>query len=125
MPLASVSSTRAMSPLFRLTLSTPLVRLSTRRPLSTTRRLLNGNASAEAGSLPAQKPVGAFRGGLFGFLFGTAIAGASVYYYILDEYRVSNEMLTEDIYALQAATQRLNAYITDLESKMDQLQKRK
>ncbi|KAL2374183.1 hypothetical protein RJ035_007675 [Blastomyces gilchristii] len=101
MPLASVSSTRAMSPLFRLTLSTPLVRLSTRRALSTTRRLLNGNASAEAGSLPAQKPVGAFRGGLFGFLFGTAIAGASVYYYILDEYRVSNEMLTEDIYVRQ------------------------
>ncbi|KKZ64879.1 hypothetical protein EMCG_09256 [[Emmonsia] crescens] len=87
-----------MSPLFRRTLSAPPVRLSTRRPLSTTSRLLNSSASAEAAALPVQKPVGAFRGGLFGFLFGTAVAGASVYYYILDEYRVSNEMLTEDIY---------------------------
>jgi len=45
-----------------------------------------------------QKPVGAFRGGIFGFLFGSAAAGASVYYYVLEEYKMSNEMLTEDIY---------------------------
>lgn len=32
-----------------------------------------------------------------GFLAGSLTAGASVYYYILGEYRVSNEMLTEDI----------------------------
>lgn len=73
-------------------------------------------------ALPVQKPIGAFRGGwvwqfpvclppvsdrwlmarvacrLFGFLFGSVVAGASVYYYILKEYRMSNEMLTEDIY---------------------------
>lgn len=35
---------------------------------------------------------------LFGFLLGTTLAGASVYYYILEEYKVSNELLTEDIY---------------------------
>lgn len=35
---------------------------------------------------------------LFGFLSGAVFAGATVYYYILGEYRVSNEMLTEDIY---------------------------
>lgn len=29
---------------------------------------------------------------------GSTIAGAGVYYYILEEYRVSNELLTEDIY---------------------------
>ncbi|QSS61369.1 hypothetical protein I7I51_03542 [Histoplasma capsulatum] len=114
-----------MSPFFRRTLSSPLIRPSLRVPFSTTSRLLNSSTSAESGTLPVQKPVGAFRGGLFGFLFGTAVAGTSVYYYILDEYRVSNEMLTEDIYALQAATKRLNAYVTDLETKMDQLQKKK
>ena len=26
------------------------------------------------------------------------MAGAGMYYYVLDEYKVSNEMLTEDIY---------------------------
>lgn len=35
---------------------------------------------------------------LFGFLLGSVAAGASVYYYVLKEYRVSNELLTEDIY---------------------------
>ncbi|PGH06450.1 hypothetical protein AJ79_06540 [Helicocarpus griseus UAMH5409] len=120
-----MASTRAMmSPILRRSLFAPAsaTRQSMRRPLSTTSRLLN---SADATALPAQKPVGAFRGGLFGFLFGTAVAGASVYYYILEEYRVSNEMLTEDIYALQAATQRLNAYVTELEGKLDQVQKKK
>jgi hypothetical protein len=35
---------------------------------------------------------------LFGFLLGTAGTGAGMYYYVLDEYKVSNELLTEDIY---------------------------
>jgi len=78
----------------------------------------------EAAALPAKKPVGAFRGGyvlplllllapppgfytpstpflticrIFGFLTGAVVAGASVYYYILNDYRVSNEMLSDDI----------------------------
>jgi hypothetical protein len=39
---------------------------------------------------------------LFGFLLGSTLAGASVYYYILEEYKVSNELLTEDIYVRAA-----------------------
>lgn len=35
---------------------------------------------------------------LFGFLLGVTLAGASAYYYVIDEYRLSNDMLTEDIY---------------------------
>ena len=35
---------------------------------------------------------------IFGFLLGSTLSGAAVYYYILEEYRVSNELLTEDIY---------------------------
>ena len=37
-------------------------------------------------------------GRLFGFLLGSTLAGAGTYYYILEEYKVSNELLTEDIY---------------------------
>jgi len=79
---------------------------------------------APAVAVPVRKPVGAFRGGLFGFLLGSTLAGAAVYYYILEEYKVSNEMLTEDIYALQAATQRIHTYVSDLETKVDTLQKK-
>ncbi|GFF39538.1 hypothetical protein IFM61606_05641 [Aspergillus udagawae] len=85
---------------------------------STSRTLRNAGTA-----LPARKPVGAFRGGLFGFLAGTVVAGASVYYYILGEYRVANQMLNEDINALQAATIRLQTYVTELETKIDPLQK--
>jgi hypothetical protein len=35
---------------------------------------------------------------LFGFLLGSTLTGAGVYYYVLDEYKISNEVLTEDIY---------------------------
>ncbi|KAL8876348.1 MAG: hypothetical protein Q9198_005443 [Flavoplaca austrocitrina] len=75
--------------------------------------------------LPLRKPVGAFRGGLFGFLLGTTLAGAGTYYYILDEYRVSNELLTEDIYALQAAVHSVHNYVSSLEEKVDTMQKKK
>lgn len=35
---------------------------------------------------------------LFGFLFGSVLAGGAVYSYVLQEYKASNELLTEDIY---------------------------
>ncbi|KAL2044951.1 hypothetical protein N7G274_002726 [Stereocaulon virgatum] len=74
---------------------------------------------------PARKPVGAFRGGIFGFLLGSTLAGAGTYYYILEEYKVSNELLTEDIYALQAAVQKIHTYVTSLEEKVDAMEKKK
>lgn len=33
-----------------------------------------------------------------GFLLGAVSAGGALYYYVIDEYKVSNELLTEDIY---------------------------
>lgn len=35
---------------------------------------------------------------VFGFLLGSVTAGVAVWYYILKEYRVANEMLTDDIF---------------------------
>ncbi|PYH91976.1 hypothetical protein BO71DRAFT_331009 [Aspergillus ellipticus CBS 707.79] len=74
-------------------------------------------------TLPARKPVGAFRGGIFGFLTGSLVASAAVYVYVLGEYRIANESLNEDILALQSATQRLQTYIGELETKVDKLKK--
>ncbi|KAH8724654.1 hypothetical protein GQ44DRAFT_617960 [Phaeosphaeriaceae sp. PMI808] len=73
----------------------------------------------EAVIAPVRKPVGAFRGGLLGFLTGATGAGAGMYYYVIDEYRVSNQLLTEDIYALQSAVQRIEGYVRTLEEKVD------
>ncbi|KAJ5129653.1 uncharacterized protein N7515_005692 [Penicillium bovifimosum] len=74
-----------------------------------------------AAPLPSSKPVGAFRGGLFGFLAGSVAASSLVYFYILSEYRLANEMLSDDIAALQMATIKLQSYITELETKVDKL----
>jgi len=39
-----------------------------------------------------------FNNSILGFLLGSTVSGAGVYYYILEEYRVSNMLLNEDIY---------------------------
>jgi len=88
---------------------------------ATTRSFADGVVAVP---LPARKPVGAFRGGLFGFLLGSTVAGAGVYGYILQEYKASNDLLTEDIYALQNACQRLNNYVVNLEEKMDAVERK-
>ncbi|TVY18940.1 hypothetical protein LARI1_G002416 [Lachnellula arida] len=75
--------------------------------------------------LPARKPYGAFRSGLTGFALGSTLAGAGMYYYVLDEYKVSNELLTEDIYALQASVQRVHTYVQGLEEKLAELERKK
>ncbi|KAF2155374.1 hypothetical protein K461DRAFT_292241 [Myriangium duriaei CBS 260.36] len=68
-------------------------------------------------AVAVRKPVGAFRGGILGFLLGSTLAGASLYYYVIDEYKVSNQLLTEDIYAMQSAVQRIETYVKTLEER--------
>jgi len=45
-------------------------------------------------------------------------SGAGMYYYVLHEYRVSNELLTEDIFNMQASVQRIEAYVKVLEDQI-------
>ncbi|MCJ1326626.1 hypothetical protein MMC10_003291 [Thelotrema lepadinum] len=73
-----------------------LPRTTARTFQSSTKRL--DEAAAATVVAPVRRPVGAFRGGLFGFLLGSSVAAYSTYYWVLEEYRVANEMLTEDIY---------------------------
>jgi hypothetical protein len=86
------------------------------------------NAVAAGGVVPplqARRPIGALRGGyvflfafflpdltkqeywltcccpgvsLFGFFLGSSLAAGGIYYYAIQEYKASNELLTEDIY---------------------------
>ncbi|KAK0673249.1 hypothetical protein QBC41DRAFT_311820 [Cercophora samala] len=101
-----------------LTRALPAMRL-----MSTT--AVRRDVAAVGVPLPARKPVGALRGGLFGFFFGSTLAGAGVYYYAVQEYKASNELLTEDIYTLQRSVERLSEYITAMEQKMELLEKKK
>ncbi|OMP85904.1 hypothetical protein BK809_0002116 [Diplodia seriata] len=65
-----------------------------RRSFQTSARLLETQAAA----LPQKRPVGAFRATIFGFLTGSVTAGAGMYYYVMDEYKLANQLLQEDIY---------------------------
>jgi len=67
--------------------------------------------------LPARKPLGAFRGGLFGFLLGSFLSGSAAYSYLLKEYKIANDLLTEDIYTLQASVTRLSNHVQALETR--------
>ncbi|KAF7548571.1 hypothetical protein G7046_g8628 [Stylonectria norvegica] len=70
---------------------------------------------ADATPLPARKPIGSFRGGLFGFLLGSFLSGGAAYSYLLKEYKAANDLLTEDIYTLQASITRLGNHVAKLE----------
>ncbi|KAG0642424.1 hypothetical protein HOY80DRAFT_1007967 [Tuber brumale] len=76
-------------------------------------------SSATPAAIPKKRPIGAFRGGLFGFLLGSTISGGTAYFYLLEEYRVSNELLTEDVEALRTSIQRVEAYVRRLEESIE------
>ncbi|KAL7824168.1 hypothetical protein V8C26DRAFT_385111 [Trichoderma gracile] len=104
--------------------SSRILASGTRRALLSSRGFhASARRMADSAPLPARKPMGAFRGGLFGFLFGSVLAGGAVYSYVLQEYRTSNELLTEDIYTLQASVTRLTNHIKLLEEKIQQKRK--
>ncbi|KAH6845382.1 hypothetical protein B0I37DRAFT_355857 [Chaetomium sp. MPI-CAGE-AT-0009] len=98
---------------------------TTARAFNTSAARLDAVAAGVAPPLPARRPVGALRGGLFGFFLGSSLAAGGVYYYAIQEYKASNELLTEDIYALQNTVERLSQYLTTLEEKMEALERKK
>ncbi|KAJ3325705.1 hypothetical protein HDV06_003506 [Boothiomyces sp. JEL0866] len=54
--------------------------------------------------------VGAFRGGVVGFLLGISSAGAAAYVYLLDEYQQSSLSLLSGVEDLQKTTTKLRDY---------------
>ena len=48
-----------------------------------------------------------------------------MYYYIMEEYKVSNVLLAEDIFALQAAVQRIHTHVQNLEEKLVETEKKR
>nr|POE48730.1 hypothetical protein CFP56_38826 [Quercus suber] len=100
------------------TVSRPAASLLLPRTQVTAQRSFQTSRSLLQNGVIARKPVGAFRGTLFGFLLGATLAGSGLYYFVIDEYKVSNELLTEDIYALQSAVQRIETYVKSLEDEV-------
>lgn len=68
-------------------------------------------------STGAPQKVGAFRGGLVGFLLGTSVTGAASYYYLLDEYTKANNALLVDLFSLKETVENLETHVKKLEQK--------
>lgn len=65
----------------------------------------------------APKRVGAFRGGFVGFLVGITATGFGSYYYLIDQYKLANNVLVADILALQNSINNLEKHVKLLEEK--------
>ncbi|CAG8630345.1 14674_t:CDS:2 [Dentiscutata erythropus] len=83
------------------------------------------NRAAQGGSVSVQPPdkkrIGAFRGGLIGFLLGLSIAGGSGYYYLLDEYHTASNLLLSSVEELQKSTSKVHDYAQKIERVEDEL----
>lgn len=66
---------------------------------------------------PTPKKKSSLKGGLFGFLAGVTITGFGSYYYLLDEYKNSNNAVVADVLSLQKSIRGLEAQVRTLESK--------
>ncbi|PCH40249.1 hypothetical protein WOLCODRAFT_136745 [Wolfiporia cocos MD-104 SS10] len=104
-----------MSSLLRLGLAPAVPRLSA-RTLSTS-HVAREAAAPNLGSVPPpKKPVGAFRGGIVGFLFGFSLASSLAAYHLLEEYKLASAALQASVDELQLSTQKVSAHVRRIEA---------
>lgn len=66
-------------------------------------------------TISSPRKVGAFRGGFLGFLVGVTFTGAGSYYYLLDQYKLANNVVVADVVALQSSIASLEKHVKSLE----------
>ncbi|KDQ62385.1 hypothetical protein JAAARDRAFT_170722 [Jaapia argillacea MUCL 33604] len=91
---------------------------SSARFLSTSHVLRNEvAASPNLGTVPPpKKPIGGFRGGVIGFLFGFSLAASFAAYNLLDEYRQASAALQASVSELQLSTEKISAHVRRIEA---------
>ncbi|KAI0713999.1 hypothetical protein C8T65DRAFT_645170 [Cerioporus squamosus] len=99
----------------------PLARAHSSRTVSSrllsTTRVVRQEATPNLGSVPpVKKPVGAFRGGIVGFLFGFSLASSLAAYHLLEEYKLASAALQASVEELQASTQKVSAHVRRIEA---------
>ncbi|TFK52517.1 hypothetical protein OE88DRAFT_1657820, partial [Heliocybe sulcata] len=65
---------------------------------------------------PPKKPIGGFRGGIIGFLFGFSLAASLAAYNLLDEYRQASAALQASVAELQSSTEKVSAHVRRIEA---------
>lgn len=67
--------------------------------------------------VPRTKRVGTFRGAFIGFLLGITLTSAGAYYYLLEEFTNSNNVIISDVSKMQSSIASLEAYVSELKAK--------
>ncbi|KII86966.1 hypothetical protein PLICRDRAFT_114062 [Plicaturopsis crispa FD-325 SS-3] len=94
-------------------------RKSTYRSFSNTLLARNESATTTQNLGPVQvqkKPVGGFRGGIVGFLFGFSLASSFAAYHLLDEYKQASAALQASVQELQLSTEKVSAHVRRIEA---------
>ncbi|KAF8225889.1 hypothetical protein L208DRAFT_1304670 [Tricholoma matsutake] len=86
------------------------------RLISTSRTLRNEAAPNLGPTQPQKKPIGGFRGGIVGFLFGFSLASSFAAYHLLEEYQQASAALQSSVETLQLSTEKISAHMRRMEA---------
>ncbi|KAF8322505.1 hypothetical protein DL93DRAFT_2129117 [Clavulina sp. PMI_390] len=94
------------------------VTLSSRRNIATSRALRADAPAATVETVQVQpkKPIGGFRGGIFGFLLGFSLASSYASYHLLEEYKLASALMQSSVEELQTSTQKISAHVKRIEA---------
>ncbi|KAG8857324.1 hypothetical protein FRB96_005811 [Tulasnella sp. 330] len=70
----------------------------------------------DATTVRPKKPIGGFRGGIFGFLLGFSVASAYASYRLLEEYKIASALLQASVEDLQSSTDKVSTHIRRIEA---------
>ncbi|KAF5382414.1 hypothetical protein D9615_002973 [Tricholomella constricta] len=105
-----------MASLRCLTTARALPRYSQAR-LFSNGQILRNEATTNLGTVQVQKkPVGGFRGGIVGFLFGFSLASSYAAYHLLEEYQQASAALQASVETLQLSTEKISAHVRRIEA---------
>ncbi|KAJ3717094.1 hypothetical protein EV361DRAFT_884283 [Lentinula raphanica] len=85
------------------------------RSLTTTRSLRNETPNVGA-PVVQKKPIGGFRGGIVGFLFGFSLASSFAAYQLLDEYKQASAALQASVEELKLSTAQVTTQVRRIEA---------
>ncbi|KAF9468582.1 hypothetical protein BDZ94DRAFT_678144 [Collybia nuda] len=82
-----------------------------------TSQILKNEVAPNLGTIPApKKPIGGFRGGIVGFLFGFSLASSFAAYHLLEEYQQASAALQASVETLQMSTEKISAHVRRIEA---------
>ncbi|KAJ7095927.1 hypothetical protein B0H15DRAFT_774690 [Mycena belliarum] len=86
------------------------------RFLSTSRTCRNAQIPDIGTPATQKKPIGAFRGGIVGFLGGFSLAASLAAYNLLDEYNLASAALQASVEELKLSTEKISAHVRRIEA---------